>query len=215
MSTFNDWTAPRHIEQAIIDHLLKWGTTYIAEAERQFNIEARSVPVPEAGQFTTVREEFEKWPEMETPAVLVIAPGLAGTPRLEADRSLTAPVAIGVATLVDTPGHPPGTATEAAQVMGVAYRQLMLTLPPEGIDVEAVELRDERYGDVKDDNARTSGSARIVMVYWVRRWGWRKGGPIDRTDPPADPYAVPGDYPTVDPTKIFLNIDKLQSNDEE
>lgn len=207
MSSFNRWTAPRHIEKAIIDHLSKWVMEYFAEAERQFGLEPRTLPVPEAGQFTTVREQFEKWPEDQTPAVLVIAPGLAGTPRMEADRSLTAPVAIGVATIVGAPGWEPGVATEAAQIMGVALRELMLQLPPDGLDVDGVELRDERYGDVPADNERTMGSARIVMVYWVRNWAIRKGGPKDRVNPRANPYEDDGgDWPTVDPDKIFLNI---------
>lgn len=207
MSTFGTWLAPRQVEQALIDHCLKWGVHYIAEAERQFGIPARSLPVPERGQYTTVRDEFEKWPEDQTPVVLVIAPGLRGEPRREADRTLTAPVGLGLGVVASIPGFE-GMGAEVAQLLGLSLRNLILTLPPEGIEVEAVDIVDERYGDIPSDKSRSMGAARFVFNYWVRNWADLKARPKKLADPLDDPYAVPEDWPRVE--SVFTTINNAR-----
>lgn len=202
MSTFGKWTSPREIENGYIAHVDKWLTTFIAEAERQFGIPPRTVPVPRLGQFTVSRDEFQKYPEDQTPAILVMAPGLAGEPRRESDRSLTAPVALAFGVVAASPFVDDNAAAEVAQVIGLSIRELVLRLPPEDLDVIAVTLIDERYGDIEK---RSMGSARIVFQVDVAGWSPGKGGPVDRIVPPADPYLPPGDYPTVQTTFVTLS----------
>ncbi len=209
MSVFGTWTYPRQIELAYIEHVNKWLATFIAEAERQFGIPARAVPVPARGQFTVSREEFQKYPEHQTPAVLVMAPGLAGEPRREADRSLTAPIALAFGVVAASP-HIEDAAAEIAQLIGVAIREIVLRLRPEDLDVKAVRLVDERYGDIEK---RTMGSARIVFTIDVAGWSPGKGGPVSRTDPPVDPYDPPGDLTTVQPGKTFVQLSNARSLD--
>lgn len=199
MSRFGTWTSPRHVETSYIDLVNKWLPTYIAEAERQFGLAARTLPVPERGQYTTSRDQFQKWPEDQTPAVIVLAPGLAGDARKEADRSWTAPVGLGFGVIAATPFFE--AATELAQILAVAIREIVLHLPPEGIKVDSVELLDEQYGDVEN---RALGSSRVIFRVWVRNWGSGEGGPINRQDPPDDPYTDPGERPTV--TSVFVNL---------
>lgn len=205
MSRFGSWTSPRHVELAFIHLVNKWLPTYIAEAERQFGIPPRSLPVPARGQFTVSRQEFIKWPENQTPAILVLAPGLAGDTRREADRSVTAPVAVGfgVITAASVFGAEGGesAATEVAQIIGVAIREIVLRLPPDDVSVAGIELLDEQYGDIEE---RNMGSSRVIFRVWVRNWGSGSGGPIDRNEPPEDPYDPPGDLPTVE--GIYLTM---------
>lgn len=210
MTVFGDWTSPRHIELAYIDHIERWITTYIAEAERQFGIDARSLPVPARGQFTVHRSEFEKWPEDQTPAILVLAPGLAGDPRREADKSLTAPIAIGFGIIAAAGAIFEDAAAEIAQIIGVSIREIVLNLRPIGLDVAGVELLDEQYGDVEK---RSLGSSRLIFRVWVKNWSPGPSGPIDRVNPPDDPYLPSGNYPTVQPGKIFIELNNTRRID--
>jgi hypothetical protein len=209
MSTFPDMMSGRHVEQAVIETCVKWGEEFVAEAERQFGIPARSVPVPEAGQFTTTSQTFEKWPEDATPAVLVLAPGLVGKPRREADRSLTAPVALGLGFLAGT-GHGSDANREMAQLYAAAYSELMLRIPltllgvPLGVD--SIEYVDERYNDIPGNRERMLAAARLVFVVNVRNWRSLVGGPPER-DPRPDPYVDPPvEWPTVG--SIFRSLNE-------
>lgn len=206
VSVYGKWIAPRHVEQAIIDHLVLRGAEYIAEAERQFGIEPRSIPVPQEGQFTTVRDTFEKWPEDQTPVVLIMSPGVSSAPRRETDRSLTAPVAIALGVIVSS-GFP-GAGAEAAQIIGTAFKNLMLQLPPAGLDTAGVELQVEAYGDIPAAGERTMGSSRIGFHVWVKNWAALGGGPLDRNAPPPDPYVAPGDWPRVE--SVFSQINNAR-----
>lgn len=203
MSVFGTWISPRHIELAYKDHLGKWITTYIAEAERQFGIPARSIPVPGAGQFTVHRSEFEKYPDDQTPAVLVLAPGLAGTPRREADRSLTAPIALAFGVIAAGGPTFEDQAAEVAQIIGLAIREIVRNLEPEDIEVDGIELLDEQYGDIEQ---RGMGSSRVIFRVWVKNWAPGRARPIDLSNPPIDPYQPPGDWPLVSTHNVYLNL---------
>lgn len=210
MSDFPAFLTGRHVERAVIDTCVKWGAEFIADAERQFTIQPHAVPVPDEGQFTTTSSEFEKFPEDQTPAVLIIAPGLAGEPRQEADRSLTAPVALGVGILVST-GHGVEANRDAAQILAGAYCELLLRMPLEGLDVDSIEYIDERYTDIPGRAERTLAAARLVFTIWVRNWRSLKGGPPDRSAPRPDPYPDPGPLPRV--SKTFVSINNVRSID--
>lgn len=208
MSTFGVWTSPRHVEQAVINHLVLWGPDWIAEAERQFAIPAQSVPVPAAGQFTVVRDVFEKWPEDQTPAVLVIAPGLTGPPRREADRTLTGPVGLGVGVIASSTF--PGAGAEVAQIIATAYMNLLLNLKPAGLDVAGVDFESARWGDIPAESERTMGAARLLFTFWVRNWASLSSKP-PRSIPSVDPYEDPGDRPTVREGGVFVSITNARS----
>lgn len=209
MSVFGSWVSPRHVEKAIIDHCVKWGETFIAEAERQFGIEPRSIPVPQEGQYTTVRDTFEKWPEDQTPCVLIISPGVAGTGRMEADRTITGAVGIALGVIASSAFE--GAGAETAQIIGVALRQLLLsTVPIEGIQLaEPPELVQEGYGDIPASGERTMGSSRLGFVFHVKSWAAFGGGPLDRETPPDDPYAPPPDAPRVE--SVFWQVNSERS----
>jgi hypothetical protein len=190
--TFKPFITGRHVEEAVTNLCVKWGAEFVAEAERQFGIEPRSVPVLERGQFTSVSDDFEKMPEDQLPVCLVLAPGLAGTPRREADRTLTAPVAVSLGFLVGVGGHGIDASRETSQVYAAAYSELLLRMPLEGIQVDDAPMYvDERYGDVPGKAGRTLGGSRIIFIIWVRNWRSLTGGPPSRTDPRPDPYVEP------------------------
>lgn len=208
MTTFPHMLSGRHVEQAVIETCVNWGEEFVSEAERQFGIPPRAVPVPAEGQFTSKSTEFEKWPEDQTPAVLVLAPGLTGKPRREADRSLTAPVAVGLGFLCGT-GHGSGANRELAQLYAAAYCELMLRKPltlvgvPLGVD--SVEYIDERYNDIPGNRERMLGAARLVFVVNVKNWRSLKGQPPE-AEPRPDPYQTPGpEWPRVETIFRALN----------
>jgi hypothetical protein len=185
------------IEQSLIDTMVLWSETFIANQERIQGLSARTIPVPERGQFTTVSETFQKWPENATPAILVLAPGLAGQPRVEADRTLTASVAIGIGII--TTSTVPGGARETAHIIGAAYRQLLLRVKPIGLSgyFDGMRYIDERYNDMPGTDERNKASARLVFTMNIRRWADARGRPIDMDRPPENPYDPPEGWPTV------------------
>jgi hypothetical protein len=201
VSRFGQWTSPRHVEVAYVDLVSKWIMEYVAEAERQFGLDIRSVPVPAKGQFTVRRSEFIKWPQDQSPAVLVFAPGLVGEPRREADRTLTAPLGIGFGVVAAAGAIFEDAAEEVAQILGVCIREIVTHLPPEGIEVAGVQLLDEQYGEV---DKRGLGSSRIIFQVWIKNWGAGKGGPFNREVPREDPYVPSGDNPIVQTTSVQL-----------
>lgn len=196
----------RKIEQAAIDTAVKWGTTYIADAERNHGIPPMSVPVPGKGSFTTVGSVFEKWTEQAMPAVMVIAPGLGGDPRREADRTYTAPINIGIGILASSTFE--GAGREIAQLIGAAFREMFLEVPLVGLEgrIDEIEYRDERYNDIPSRGEYNLGSARLVYTVWIKKWAGG-GRPRNLTTPPADPYAVPQGWSTVESVHSQINVE--------
>lgn len=211
MSNFRIFYAGRHVEEAVILTLLKWGQTWIAETERQNNIEPRKLPVPQRGQFTTISEVFLKWPEDQTPVVLVISRGLDGPPRVEADRSLTAPVVVDLGFIASSGFY--NAAREVAQLLAAAYSQVLLRHPLEELETDGVEYLGERYGDLPTQEDRFMGAARLSFRIWVKNWRNERGGPINRDEPPDDPYQPGGTLPTVHPDRINVTIDPVRRID--
>jgi hypothetical protein len=70
------------VEQATLAVLRRWMPTYLAEAERQTGRVVGSLPVIRGW---TVATTFDKWPEDQLPAIVLISPGLASPP--DADGS--------------------------------------------------------------------------------------------------------------------------------
>lgn len=204
MSTFGSWTGPTDVNARLVAHGLKWITEFLAEIERQKGLDPRDLPVPGEGQWTVSRDEFEKWPEDQTPAVFVITPGLTGTPRQEGDGSLTAPVAFSVAVQTSSGGHGKDASDELAHFYGTALKQLYLApLPIEGLRLGGpVTLIDERYDDIPFIKRRDLGSARLIFSLWVRDWVTHGRPP--RKEPREDPYQDPGNRPRVATTNLEL-----------
>jgi hypothetical protein len=219
--TFPKFVSPKLVEESIIQTLLTYGVFWIAEAERQYGIPARSLPVPERGQFTTVSEVWRKWPEDQCPAVLVLAGGLTGEPRVEADRSMTAPVGIALGVIASS--SQPGVGRELAQIYGAAYSQALLRhrlVPPvEDYVVEAdgaPQFLDERWNDVLREEERFMGTSRVVFNIWIKNWRSHAGGPLmypyedDGPDLP-DPYDPPANWPQVE--TVYPHITNTRSID--
>lgn len=194
--TFPNFLTGRHVESAIIATCVKWGEEWLAEAERQFGLAPHTLPVLAEGQFTTTSATFEKYPEDQLPAALVIAAGLAGKARREADRSFTAPVGIGIGFLVST-GHGADANRELASIYSATYCELLLRHPLEPafdgtiVKLDEIIWEDERYGDVPGQREKVLGGSRIIFTFWVKNFRDAHGGPPDRTDPRPDPYGVP------------------------
>lgn len=201
--TFPVVKAGRHVERAVIECCLRWGETWIAAIERQEGLRPRSLPVPAAGQFTTTSEDFVNWPEDQLPVVLVISPGLAGTVRTEADRSLTAPVGIALGILTSTSFGDAQT-REVAHWYAMAYSEVLLRHELE-IEVDEIRYIDERYGDIVREDQRALGAARVIFSIEVRNWRSSEGGPLYFERPPADPYAPPGELPRVERFNATVN----------
>jgi len=70
------------VEQWVLALERKWFGTYLAEAERQHGYAACTFPRPRAW---VVAASFDKWPEDQVPAVLVVSTGVVVPPRKTGD----------------------------------------------------------------------------------------------------------------------------------
>src|SRR5262245_7939817 len=93
MTIFRRILTTHEVETRAIPGLTKWVPTYPAELERQTEREPGSLPVPRAW---TTATSFDKWPEDQLPAVLVISPGLLEPPNGEGDGSYRAKYSLGI-----------------------------------------------------------------------------------------------------------------------
>jgi hypothetical protein len=66
------------VEQWVLALARKWFGTYLAEAERQHDYAACTFPRPRAW---IVAPSFDKWPEDQLPAALVVSNGIVAPPR--------------------------------------------------------------------------------------------------------------------------------------
>lgn len=174
-------------ENAMEEHLRLWLTTYIAELERQKGFAAETIQTPVAWLRAN---DFAKWPEDQTPAIIIISPGLVGDPKAEGNRVWSAPYGVGVAAVVSSIDRPRTRAL--AGFYGAAIRAAVLQHPSLGGFARDTTWVDERFDDVPQEDERTLASAQ--EVFRVDVFGMTTGRTGPKT-PPEDPYAIPADPP--------------------
>jgi hypothetical protein len=188
------------VEDAAIALMQKWMPTYLAEMERQTGRTADSLPHVRSWVRTN---EFEKFPEDQLPAVLVICPGLADEPVKTGDGKYRAGWALGVAVVVSARDQ--AVTQELAKVYAAAIRALLLHHPSmEGL-ARGMEWNDERYDDLAQVDERTLSAARQVFTVEVDDVTTARAGPA-APDPlpdhhePYPPDAIVPDRDHVDQT---------------
>lgn len=182
-----------HVEAAMIEHLENWQLTYLAEVERQNGLEPRFLPPMRS--FVTVKE-FDKWPEEQLPACIVIAPGLAEPAVADGEGKFRSKWMLGIAVICSAPTKE--DTNRLAKWYTSAFRTAVLQHPSLGGFAQGVEWRDEAFSDVSEDAQRTLSSGQAMFVVEVRDTVDRRGGPVVV---PPDPY---GDleWPTVNEVSV-------------
>lgn len=196
MSIFGAIKDGTHVESAMLEHLELWQLTYLAEVERQNGLEPRFLP---AIRSFVVVKEFDRWPEDQLPACLVLSPGLAEPPIAEGDGTMRSKWILGIGLVCSAPTRE--DTNRLAKWYTSAMRAAILQHPSLGGFAEGVEWRSETFSDIPSAGQRTMSSGQAVFFVEVRDTVNRLGGP---TSPPEDPYNQPDDWPEVDSVQVTV-----------
>jgi hypothetical protein len=182
----------RDCELAAISTLQKWISTYLAEAERQTGRTVGSLPRIRAW---TTSPDFEKWPEDQLPAVLLISPGLVDPPLADGQGFYRVRFSMGLAAIVST-SQMDETAVLAKLYCATLRTCLLQHQSLEGF-AAGVEWIDENYDDLPSIDDRSLGAGKAIFAVEVRNISRRWNGPPTPSDPPTpDTDPIPPD-PTV------------------
>jgi hypothetical protein len=181
----------RDVELAALAVLKKWASTYLGEAEAATGRVRGSLPRPRAW---TTATEFEKWPEDQLPAVLLISPGLAAPPRADGNGTYRASFALGIAAIVST-SHMDETAALAKLYCATLRACLLQHQSLEGF-AAGVTWADENYDDLPSIDDRSLGAGQAIFVVEVDAISTRWNGPIHPSEPPTPDTAPLPDDPT-------------------
>ncbi len=195
-SIYGDIKDGTHVEAAVIDHLQLWQTTYLAEVERQNGLEPRYLP--ELRSFVVVKE-FDKWPEDQLPACLVLSPGLAEPATADGGGTYRGKWLLGLAVVCSAPTRE--DTNRLAKWYISAMRTAMLQHQSLGGFSEKVDWLDEKFTDLPTEGQRTMSSGQAVFQVEVHGLVDRAGGP---TEPPEDPYNTPENWPDVSSVDITV-----------
>lgn len=172
----------------------KWITTYLAEIERATGRPSQSLQPFRSyvGSVDTDRDV-----EDQLPTCVIAVPSVFEIPRRNGDGTYDAEWNVGVAAVVSAMDRDSTMALSKAYI--AAIRMLLIQQRPP--IVESVMWMDERYLDMADlgfQDARTIISGVVQFVMSVRGVVG-SGGP---NEVPADPYAPPGSWTTVQATGV-------------
>lgn len=202
MSIYGPLTSNWHVERALIAHLKTWQETYLAEIERQNEIDARKLPVFRSWEAV---DQIEKWPESRLPACVIVARGITDRPRREGDGRYRATYRVEAIAVAGTthPGEDGQSRSDmlanlyAAAILGAVMQHQSLSGFAEGVTWLQTAARPLAL----DDERRTLAASGHLFGIDVHDVLDARGGPAE---PPDDPYAVPADWPTVEATEITV-----------
>lgn len=188
-SIFKNIITRQDVEIRVRDTIKTWIDSYLAEVERQNGLNVRQLPRPRS---YTRRNEFERWPEDQIPAVIVISPGLTAPPVANGSGQFRGYWGVGVAVI--TEGQDTDNTRDLAGYYTAAIRALILQRPSLGGFAMGVTWEDERYDDISDvEMGRTLASGQVVFQVEVEDIVSTKAGPVTPDTPPVTP---PDDSPT-------------------
>lgn len=189
------------VEAAVVAHLQAWSLTYIAEVERQQELDAESLPP--IRNYTTVGSGIEKWPEDQLPMLLIMSTGLAEPPKREGRGLYRASWNCGIAAITAGGGADPAdSAKRTAGYYQGAVRAAMLQHPSLGGFAAGVTWVDERYDELPVEQSRSMAAASGFFRIEVEGVADSTGGVATVPD---NPYDSPPDLPTADELELEVN----------
>lgn len=186
----------RDVELAALRTLKRWSSAYLTDAEIKLGRTPGSLPRIRAW---TTAPDFEKWPEDQLPAVLLLSPGLAEAPNMDGRGAYRAQFSLGVAAIVST-AKMEQTAALAKLYCAVLRTCLIQKQSLEGF-AAGVTWLDENYDDLPSIDDRSLGAGQAIFAVQVDNVSQRWNGPATPGEPPPDYEPMPSD-PTVDTVVI-------------
>jgi len=196
MTVFKDILVASQIEEATITQLQKWLPTYLREIERQLEIRVGSTPIPE---HYSNRNSLDMLAGEKFPKIIVIAPGLDGTPLADGGGVYEARWQLGVGSIIAANSEP--LANMQSKIYGAACRKIMIDKQSLGGIARAISWTDEQYEDLPVPNQNMLlKSAVVYFSVDCQNVSTKWSGP---ENPDEDPYA----YGIVE--RVIIDIEKL------
>lgn len=190
LDVYGPLVTAEQIEAGAIAHLEMWMPSYLRELERRTDRDPNDLP--NIRSYSTVNE-FQKWPEEQLPACIVISPGTRDQPKMEGDGTYRADWVLGVAIVVSTRDQ--ASTNQVAKLYGTAARAAILQHQSLGdLGAEGVLWEAERYDNVQQEQTRTIAAANILFRVTMRGVVNARAGLLT---PPVDPTEEP-DFPEVE-----------------
>lgn len=183
------------IADAAIEVLRAWLPAYLAEIERQQDLPAESLP--RIRSFTT-RTQTTKWAEDQTPACVVVCPGLAGPPQRDGQGIWRSSWGLGVA--VVTSGNSQESVIANSGFYGAAVRACLLQKQPLPKLDGRLGWLDEDYAEIPESQSRSLSAARIEFEVLIPHTVDDMAGPAGL--PPENPYLPPDNWPVIKTTDL-------------
>jgi hypothetical protein len=156
---FKDIISASEVEASVEAQLRFWFDTYLRELERQHDYDTDQLP--SIRSYTTI-ENLQHNAEQQTPAIVIVSPGMRGKPVHSGDGWYRGDWVVGIAAFVAA--RDDKSSDKLAKTYGAAIRAIMLQKRvPLGIDVTWVS---ETYDDavVADDGAQLSAALLMFDV---------------------------------------------------
>ena len=165
----------------------KWASTYLAEVERQHALDAGFYQRPRA-YIRTI--SFDKMPEDQLPAVMVVSTGIATPPVRFGDGTFTARWLMGLAVLCSAATQE--QSHDMARHYVAAMRELFNEQPDLGGHANGTDWLDERYDDLAYDDLRSLSSGQAHFAVEVMNVGSFAKGPVSPDPLPVetDPWPL-------------------------
>jgi hypothetical protein len=168
----------------VLDLLMLWSSTYIAELERQHGYTACEL---ERVRGWAYGPTFDKWPEDQLPGVLVVCPGIVPPPDRAGDGVYRARwnVQVGCCCSASTQQK----SHEFAQLYIAAHKAIVAQHPSLGGNATALRWLDETYDPLSYDDTRSLYAGYATFSIEVDDVLSSLGGPAEPTAPADDPCA--------------------------
>jgi hypothetical protein len=187
------------VEQWCLDLLRKWSGTYLSELERQHGYVAGTLQRVRAW---LTAPSFDKWPEDQLPAVVLVSVGLMEPPLREGDGRYRGRwgMSLGVVCSARTQE----LSHEQSMLYLAAHRAILLQRPSLEGHAAGISWLDEDYTSLPYDDVRSLGAGTAAFSIEVRGITLGDAGPVTPDDPLAPDTAPWPDWPTADTVDVTV-----------
>lgn len=212
-SIFSPIVSTRWVKRHITETVSVWAPTYLAEAERQEGLAVGSLERPRA---VASAFDLDNWPELQTPAIFCVCPGVLGDPERHAQGRYSAWFGFQLGVYVEEQEEAP--ALECAETYQAAIEDLIIQQGALGDQGRQETLWTSRSLRLPDPTNRTqvcAVSAFKVIVDSVITAGAGPVAPEPVEKPGAPGSSEPGNeaeyppWPLVETTHITVTGESI------
>jgi hypothetical protein len=196
------------VEQWCLATLRKWSSTYLAELERKNGIDVGDLARIRSWRTTP---SFDKWPEDQLPAALLLSVGLSEPPLKEAGGVYRARWQMGLACVVSA--RTEALSRRNAMIYVAAHRALLTQ--KQSLDgqpgARGVVWQDENYVDLPYDDIRSLCSGQAIFTVEFDDVTTSEKGPVT----PDDPLPIGPPWPSWQQVEeVDVEIDNVPVTDQ-